>query len=292
LATGEVSSQITVIGLPFDGAVSFRAGAARAPARIREVSRTADPVSRRARVVPRGLLADHGDIPPSGTTAEYFAEVRRRIASLPGDPIVVALGGDNSVSIPALQAFVDRHGDDVGVIWFDAHPDLFKTYDDNPDSHACALRTAMARARIRPEHVVLAGVRSFAEVELAYLAERGLRAITAAEWLASGSERVADEIAGRVGGRRAVYFAIDIDGFDASVAPGTGYPMPAGIDAETFFLLVEGLFARSVPIRAVDITEVAPPLDHNDITSFLAAQIVLEMAALVSGATGWARALT
>jgi agmatinase len=74
---------------------------------------------------------------------------------------------------------------------------------------------------------------------------------------------------------------VDIDGFDPASAPGTGYPMPGGIPAESFFQLQERLFAR-LPIRALDITEVAPPLDVNDITSFLGAQIVLETARLLA----------
>jgi arginase family enzyme len=57
--------------------------------------------------------------------------------------------------------------------------------------------------------------------------------------------------------------------------------MPGGIPAEAFFQLEERLFAR-LPIRAMDITEVAPPLDVNDITSFLGAQIVLETARLLA----------
>jgi agmatinase len=99
---------VAVVGLPWDGSVSLRAGAAQAPVRLRELSRTGDAVTRRGRVV-------------------------------------IALGGDNAVSIPSIEAFVRRHGKRTGIVWFDAHPDVFESCDGSPDSHACALRTVLRR---------------------------------------------------------------------------------------------------------------------------------------------------
>ncbi len=58
-------------------------------------------------------------------------------------------------------------------------------------------------------------------------------------------------------------------------APGTGYPMPGGVGSEPFFAFMEEIFQR-LPMRGMDITEVAPTLDSNDMTSFLAVQVVLE----------------
>ena len=110
--------------------------------------------------------------------------------------------------------------------------------------------------------------------------EQRIECITASDWLSSTADKVALRIIERMRSFSAVYWAVDIDGFDPSCAPGTGYPMPAGVSAEAFFQLQERLFSR-LPIRAMDITEVAPPLDMNDITSFLAAQIVLETALLL-----------
>jgi agmatinase len=280
LETDAGDADLTIVGVPFDGSVSLRAGAADAPARMRQLSTTSDPVDRRGRVV-RARVRDLGDVAPGGgDRARLFAEVRRRVAALPGEPFVVGLGGDNSVSIPLLQAFADRHGADVGVIWFDAHPDLFERYDGDPDSHACALRRAIDLAGLSPDRVVLLGTRSYARLEVEYLAAHGIEPITAADWRAAGNAAVVARTRARLERCRAVYWAVDIDGFDAGIAPGTGYPMPAGVAAEDFFQVAEGLFA-ALPIRAMDITEIAPKLDVNDITTFLGIQIVLETAALL-----------
>ena len=141
--------RIALLGMPYDGAVSLRAGAAAAPERIRAISRTSDPISRRGlRVsVP---LRDYGDAGARGTTGQplsqlaWMAFARSRLRELPADAFQLVIGGDNSVSIPSIEAFAQRHGGDVGILWFDAHPDLFEAYDGNPDSHACALRRSMA----------------------------------------------------------------------------------------------------------------------------------------------------
>lgn len=274
------SPAAAILGLPFDGSASLKAGAAQGPARLRALSVTSDPVTRRGEDA-SVTVRDHGDVSAAAgggplAQREYLDAALARLEALPRDAFVIALGGDNSVSIPCLQAFARRHDPRrCGVIWFDAHPDLFETYDGNPDSHACALRRGMTLGGIPPGRAVLLGTRSFSRQEAAHARSQGIEVITAARWLAEGPDKVAEAAAARLSGLDAVYLAIDIDGFDSSCAPGTGYPMPGGVGAEEFFRLHELLMER-LPVRAMDITEIAPPLDTNDITGFLGVQIVLE----------------
>ena len=282
---------VAVVGLPFDGSTSFRAGAAEAPDRLRQISRTSDAVTRRGRVVSNLTVRDFGDVSaldaagkPLGRR-EYLDAAAVRLRELPAEAFTMVLGGDNSVSIPAVQTFAERHGPHSGIVWFDAHPDLFETYDDDPDSHACALRRAAALSGIPAQNVALVGVRSFSLEEAQYLAAEGIESITAAWWQAASSKDVVERLVGRLGDLPAVYLAVDIDGFDASVAPGTGYPMPGGIGSEEFFVFLEEL-VRRLPIRGMDVTEIAPPLDHNDRSSFLGVQVILEALGALSEARG------
>jgi len=278
---------VAIVGLPFDGAVSLRAGAAQAPARLRELSRTSDPISRRGQRAAATTVRDYGDVPTTdraGTPLApdaFRAAAARRLAAVPATSFLLALGGDNSVSVPVLEAFARRHDGDIGIVWFDAHPDLFPAYAGSRDSHACALRRALDACRLPPSQAVLVGTRSFAEEELRFIQREGMGCITATAWAEAGPEAVAEQVAGGLTGRRAVYLAVDIDGFDAACAPGTGYPLPGGIAAGSFFRFQEALFAR-LPVRAMDLTEIAPPLDTNDITAFLGVQIVLEVLALLA----------
>lgn len=277
----EPNPDIGILGLPFDGGSSRRRGAAAAPGRLREISRTSDPITRTGSPVEAVTLRDFGDIDAADRNGrplaqrDFFDAAAGRLRSLPDCRLVICLGGDNSISIPAIGSFVERHGDNIGVIWFDAHPDLFRSYDANPDSHACALRRSLEQSGLAPRQAVLIATRSFSREEAAFILEEGIDMITAAEWGALGTEGVAERISGSLRDRDAVYLAVDIDGFDSSCAPGTGYPMPGGVSGESFFLLLELLFRR-LPIRGLDLTEIAPPLDHNDMTSFLGVQVVLE----------------
>jgi agmatinase len=75
-------------------------------------------------------------------------------------------------------------------------------------------------------------------------------------------------------GHRPVYLTIDIDVLDPSCAPGTGCPEPGGAHFGELIDLVYAL--RGANVVAVDITEVLPAVDANDITSVAAAKLVRE----------------
>jgi len=70
------------------------------------------------------------------------------------------------------------------------------------------------------------------------------------------------------------YVTIDIDGFDPSVAPGTGTPSHGGFLYYEVLELLQGLSKRGNVI-GMDLVEVAPDYDQTGSTSFLAAQILL-----------------
>ena len=276
---------VAFVGVPYDGSVSLRAGAAAAPDRMRAISRTSDPITRRGQDLAGLVVRDYGDVPITDEAGRALSQdallerAKTRLLQLPPSSFPIVLGGDNSVSIAGLDAFVQRHGTNVGILWFDAHPDLFAAYDGNPLSHASALYAPIARHGLDPSKVVLAGTRSFAREEIEFIRERNVRLITAAEWHARPTAEVADAIRKRMQNCDAVYVAIDIDGFDAGAAPGTGYPMPGGVATERVFELLDRVY-ENCPVKAMDITEVAPPLDVGDQTTFLALQVVLESLAL------------
>lgn len=276
---------VAFLSLPWVGAANRRSGAALAPGRLRELSKTSDPIPRRGHPVERLGVRDYGDVDAEGSWKEFADRAAARLSALPERAFTLLLGGDNSISIPGITSFAKRHGKDCGVIWFDAHADLFESYDGNPDSHACALRRGMSLAGIPPSRAVLLATRSLSLEERAFIDVNGIEMVTAAEWLASSAGSVVERIARRLGSFKAIYIAVDIDGFDASCAPGTGYPMPGGVTAETFFVLLEQLFAR-LPVRGMDLTEIAPPLDVNDVTSFLGVQVVLETLGALSTGLG------
>ena len=72
------------------------------------------------------------------------------------------------------------------------------------------------------------------------------------------------------------YVTIDIDGFDPSIAPGTGTPSHGGFLYYEILELMDGL-ARRGDIVGLDLVEVAPDYDPTGSTSTLAAQLLLNI---------------
>ena len=70
------------------------------------------------------------------------------------------------------------------------------------------------------------------------------------------------------------YVTIDIDGFDPSIAPGTGTPSHGGFLYYEMLEFLDGLTKRG-SVVGVDLVEVAPDYDHTGTTAILAAQLLL-----------------
>jgi agmatinase len=270
------TADLIVVGLPYDGGVSFRRGAAEAPARLREISRTADAATEEGEMIRSLRVADIGDLPPAGPAHHYFETTAARLGELPADAFVLGIGGDHSVSIPLHRAAAARWKEPFGIVHIDAHPDLFEVYAGDRLSHACPLRRAAEMALVGPSRIVSLGIRSVSAVEMDYARRSGLRLITAKEIHRRGLAEAAAETARLLSGLKRVYLDVDIDGLDSSVAPGTGYPTPGGFTAREFFTLLDLLF-DALPIRSMGLVEVAPPLDPNDMTSMLALQTIFEV---------------
>ncbi len=78
----------------------------------------------------------------------------------------------------------------------------------------------------------------------------------------------------RIPAGKRYYVTIDIDGFDPSIAPGTGTPSHGGFIYYEVLELLAGLVKRG-SVVGVDLVEVAPDYDHTGSTAILAAQLLL-----------------
>jgi arginase family enzyme len=107
-----------------------------------------------------------------------------------------------------------------------------------------------------------------------YLAQEGVRVFTAWEIHRRGMEEImAEALALAAEDTEAVYASVDIDAMDAAFAPGTGAPTPGGLTSYQI-LQAAYLLGQHPLVRGLDVVEVAPSYDINNITSILAAAIV------------------
>lgn len=268
-------AKVAIMGIPFDNAVSFKKGAAFAPEKIRELSVELSDVADDFIPIKDGVLYDIGDILPELNWENYFADVKERALDLmQSGKFCLFIGGDHSVTIPLHKAFGEANkGKKIGIIHFDAHFDLCKEYDGHKWSHACTEARALDDV-ISGDDLFFIGVRVAELQELDVLKENpGIRNITPAQLEKMGTEAAFDELFEAFKDYDAIYLTLDIDVLDPAYAPGTGTPVSGGISSRQFIDLTRLILDR-LPVKAMDIVEVAPPIDINDITSWAALRII------------------
>jgi len=72
-----------------------------------------------------------------------------------------------------------------------------------------------------------------------------------------------------------VYVTIDMDGFDPAFAPGVSYREPGGLSSRDVLTLIQSLPG---PVLGADVVELNPSQDPSEITAFLGAKLVKELA--------------
>ncbi|RKG67199.1 agmatinase [Corallococcus exercitus] len=266
------------IGVTYDGGTTYQPGARFAPYHVRRASASVElgRLSDEAPALKRAL--DGGNVPlpllhAEGMRAAVEAEVTR-IVSSGAAPFVV--GGDHSVTLPVLRAVARKHGP-IALVHVDAHSDMAEGGMLGEERHhGTTMRHALTEGLIARGQLHQIGIRHSGDPDLIRehasneyriddVEDRGIAAI-----LAEVRERV---------GQHPVYLTFDIDAVDPAFAPGTGTPVPGGLTSREALRLVRSL--AGCRLVGMDVVEVLPSLDHAEVTSLLAAQLLLEAVALL-----------
>jgi len=275
-----IDADVAVLGVPNDMGTQWRSGARFGPRGIREASTlfsfghggaydherdTLYLTREECRIVDVGD-ADivHTNMEKSHANTELAV---RKILSCGAMPLI--LGGDHSVHAPVMQAFADRPP--LHIVHFDAHLDFVDERHGVRYGHGNPLRRSSEQDHVRG--MTQLGIRNVSSSNrLDYDAARaaGSDILSVRDVRKLGTEAVLDRIPEDID----YYITVDIDGFDPSIAPGTGTPSHGGFQYYEVLELIEGV-ARKGPVIGMDLVEVAPPYDPTGITSILAAQLLL-----------------
>jgi len=277
-----IDADIAILGAPFDMGTQYRPGARFGPRAIREASTLFSfghdgaydfeddivylPVDQ-VRLVDIGD-ADiiHTDTPHSHANIELGV---RKILAAGALPVV--LGGDHSVHIPCIRAFDQQPP--VHIVHIDAHLDFVDERHGVRYGHGNPLRRASEMRHVTG--LTQLGIRNVSSSNrLDYDAARraGSDILSVRDVRRLGTKAVLERIP-----EGANYYAtIDIDGFDPSIAPGTGTPSHGGFLYYEVLELFQGLAKRG-GIVGIDLVEVAPDYDPTGITAFLAAQLLMNV---------------
>ncbi len=267
-----------LVGIPFDGGTSYRAGTRFGPREIRSQSSMIRPFNHVLKTNPftTRRVADYGDIDVAPVSIERTYE---RIETAVGEilehrVLPVAVGGDHSITLPILRAVAKRHGP-VALVHIDAHLDTWDEYFGGKYFHGTPFRRAVEEGLIDPRQTIQIGIRGslYAEDDFDFQARHGMIVVPIGEVKEQGVAAVADRWRSLVQGR--VYVSFDIDSVDPAYAPGTGTPEVGGLTSYEALCLVRAL--RGLQVVGFDLVEVSPPYDGpGQITALLAANLLYE----------------
>ena len=277
---------IALIGVPWDGGTTNRAGARHGPREIRNQSSMMRKVHHASRLAPYELarVADLGDCPVNpidlmDTLARIQAFYRRvhEAGALP-----LSAGGDHLITLPIMRAIAaDRP---LGMVHIDAHSDTNDRYfGDNLYTHGTPFRRAVEEGLLDARRTVQIGIRGsiYRSDDLEFAESSGMRVLYIEDVMGMGMESVIAE-ARRVVGAGPTYVSFDVDGLDPVFAPGTGTPEIGGLTTREAQQLLRGL--QGLTLVGADVVEVAPPFDPSGLTALTGATFMFELLCLLADA--------
>lgn len=264
----------------FDLGCSCGSGTSEAPSRLKELSSYLPSFDANMHDISNVKIFEYSDTYIKDTKENFYIELEQKAKEILNlNKFMLFFGGDHSISVPLEKAFYNYHkekGLHPVIIHLDAHMDILDEYMDSKMSHACPNRRAIENG-YRVEDINMIGIRSYelGEVEF-YQQNPKLNVVTADMFRSLGYIEVINNIKKRYGENTVYYLSFDIDIVDPGYAPGTGTPESFGLTPLEVRNLLTYAF-QTLNIKAMDLVEISPKLDCNDITSWLGLKLLYEI---------------
>lgn len=199
--------------------------------------------------------------------------------SVARDHFPLVIGGDHSLAIGSISG-VSQHYDNLGVIWYDAHGDL-NIPEESPSGnvHGMPLRVLAGEGdeglvqlggfapKVKPENIVLIGMRDLDEGEKAYIKKHHIQTYTMADIDRYGIQHVIEETINYLKDKTdGIHLSLDVDGLDPVETPGTGTRVLGGLTYRESHFALE-LLHESQMITSMDVVEVNPLIDNKNRTA-------------------------
>jgi agmatinase len=276
-----IKADVAVLGVPNDMGGQYRSGSRFGPRAIREASTlfsfghggAYDHEDDRTYLTAEQVhIVDIGDADIIHTDQNQShantEQAVRKILSAGAMPLI--LGGDHSITSPVLKAY--DHNGPIHVVQIDAHLDFVDERHGVRYGHGNPMRRASEMPHVTGiTQLGIRNVSSSNRKDYQAAREAGSQFRSVRQFRAMGVQSVLDEL---IPADKNYYVTIDIDGFDPSIAPGTGTPSHGGFLYYEVLEFLAGL-AEHGSVKGMDLVEVSPPHDQTGITSILAAQILM-----------------
>jgi guanidinopropionase len=272
---------VALVGVPFDGGTTNRAGARHGPREIRNQS------SLMRRINANGIspydhlrVADLGDAPVNPIDLlDSLTKIEGFFLGLNG-AIPITAGGDHLITLPILRALAKPP---VGLVQFDSHSDTNdKYFGENLYTHGTPFRRAVEEGLLDPKRCVQIAIRGsyYHPTDFDFARAAGFRIFTMDEVMDRGIAEVMAETNAIIGDAP-VYISFDIDSLDPAYAPGTGTPEIGGLTTREAQRMIRALTGRN--IIGADVVEVAPPFDPSGLTALTGATVMFELLCAIAG---------
>jgi len=255
---------ISIVGIPTDKHSSFLRGASEAPPAIMKEfhSEAGNRFSENGLDLGKnGLWKDVGSLDLTDRDNE-FEIIKNSINDiLKNGDHCISLGGDHSITYPIIAGYHEFYPK-LNIIHFDAHPDLYENFDDNPYSHASPFARIMENTLIKK--LIQIGIRTMTDHQQKQVEKYDITVISMNDFSSDMILQFEDP----------VYISIDLDGIDPAYAPGVSHPEPGGLSTRDLIKVISNIDGQIV---GADIVEYNPKKDINDITAITAAKILKEL---------------
>ena len=274
MTTDTATGSLALLGLPQDDNSTFLRGPRMGPDAIRHAL-MCDSANMFAEtgcdLGAPGLWHDAGDVALEQlSVVDAYNAIHDRVSRLLEEGHrVFSLGGDHSVSYPAVMAHAGHHSG-LNLLHIDAHPDLYDDMGGNPFSHASPFARLMESGKV------------------ARLVQVGIRTLNAHQ--RAQAERFDVEIhemrhgldIGKLRFDGPVYLTLDLDALDPAFAPGVSHHEPGGLSTREVLTIIQEFSGRLV---GADLVELNPDRDINGVSAMVAAKLAKEiMARLIATA--------
>ena len=275
-------ADFAVLGAPYDMGCQYRSGARFGPRGIRQAStlfsfghggaydHESDTLYLERNKV---SIVDLGDVDMIHTDTEAcLRNVENDVRTvLKNGAIPVVLGGDHAITASTVAAFSEQ--DPIHIIQIDAHLDFVNERHGVRYGHGNCMRRVSEMGHVTGlTQLGIRNVSSSNQNDYADARAAGSNIISVRQFR---KQSIEDILASIPKGTR-FYITIDIDGFDPSIAPGTGTPSHGGF---TYYEVLEFFqqLCQHGDIVGIDLCEVAPPYDPAEVTATLAAQLLMNL---------------
>ncbi|MFI8613438.1 arginase [Staphylococcus capitis] len=212
------------------------------------------------------------------TVSENLSKATSEIVKKGNFPLT--LGGDHSIAVGSISG-ISQHYENLGVIWYDAHGDL-NVPEESPSGnvHGMPLRILAGDGpdelvnindftpKVKPENIVLIGMRDLDEGERKYIKDKNIKTFTMADIDRFGIQEVIERSLEYLKSRNidGLHFSLDVDALDPAETPGTGTRVMGGLSYRESHFALE-LLNESKLVTSMHIVEVNPLIDNSNHTA-------------------------